>query len=101
MVIGSLFFKSPRGGRGHGSEFVHIVFLNTLRHAKTKSEVLGPSLTWFGNNGWFNILLSKFAPPFFFTIFCIIPISWGFAILMDMYNKVNTIIESLNYILTI
>ena len=38
-------------GQGHGSDFVHIVFLNNLRHAKTKSEVLGPSLTWFGNNG--------------------------------------------------
>ena len=51
---GSFFSKSPRYlkiGRGHGSDFVHIVFLNTLRHAKTKSEVLGPSLTWFGNNG--------------------------------------------------
>ena len=53
-IGGSFFFKSPRNlkiGRGHGSDFVHIVFLNTLRHAKTKSEVLGPSFTWFGNNG--------------------------------------------------
>ena len=37
----------------------------------------------------------------FFTIFCIIPISWGFVILMDMYNSINIIIKSLNYILTI
>ena len=77
-ISGSFFFKSPRNlkiGRGHGSDFVHIIFLNTLRHAKTKSEVLGPSLTWFWNNGRFNFLfLSKIA-PLFFTFFCIIQIS--------------------------
>ena len=104
LTQGSFFFKSHRNlkiGRRHGSDFVHIVFLNTLRHAKTKSEVLGPSLTWFWNNGRFNFLLLSKIAPLFFTFFCIIQISWSFAILMDMYNNVNTIIKNLNYILTI
>merc|ERR1712033_132280 len=61
----SFFFKSYRGGRRHGSDIVHIVFLNTLRHVKTKSEVLGPSITWFGNNGRFNFLVYSNIAPFF------------------------------------
>ena len=32
----------------------HIVLLNTLRHTKTRFEVLGPSFTRFGNNGRLN-----------------------------------------------
>ena len=62
---GSFFFKSSRGGRGHFSDLVHIPFLNTLRHTKTKSEVLDQSLTWFGNNDRLNF--------FFLTKFCQVP----------------------------
>ena len=54
-----IFCKSTRIlkiGRGHGSDFVHIVFLSTLGHTKTRSEVIGPSLTWFRNNGRLNFL---------------------------------------------
>ena len=50
LYRGSLFVKSPRGGRGHGSDFTHILHLHTLRLAKYKSEVLGHSWPWFGNN---------------------------------------------------
>ena len=56
LAFGSFRVKSSRGGRGHGSDLVHIVLLNTLRHTKTRFEVLGPSLTWFGNYGRLNFL---------------------------------------------
>ena len=59
VAQGSFRVKSSRIlkiGRGHGSDFIHIVFLNTLGHTKTRSEVIGPSLTWFGNNGRLNFL---------------------------------------------
>ena len=70
---GSIIFKWSRYGWGHGSDFAHIVFLNTLRHAKTKSEVLGPRLTWFGNTGrLFFFPMSWIAPLFFITVYGII-----------------------------
>ena len=57
MTLGSLFFKSDKIleiGRGHGSEYGHIQYSSTLGHTKTRSEVLGQSLTRFGNNGPLN-----------------------------------------------
>ena len=42
---GSFHFKSPRGGRGHGPDFVHIQYLITIRYTKTKSEVFGQVMT--------------------------------------------------------
>ena len=65
---GSIIFKWSRYGRGHGSDFAHIVFLNTLRHAKTKSEVLGPRLTWFGNTGRLFFFSDVLNCPTFFSI---------------------------------
>ena len=59
VVYGSFHVKSTRGGLRHGSDFIHIVLLNTLSHTKTRSEILGPSLTRFGNNGRLNIFPSE------------------------------------------
>ena len=70
---GSIIYKRSRYGQGHGYDFAHIVFLSTLRHAKTKSEVLGPRLTWFRNTGrmFFSDVLN--CPTFFFiTVYGII-----------------------------
>merc|ERR1712033_65824 len=58
-------FSNHTGVVGVTAQIVHIVFLNTLRHVKTKSEVLGPSITWFGNNGRFNFLVYSNIAPFF------------------------------------
>ena len=44
-INGSFHFKSPRGGRGHGPDFVHIQYLITIRYTKTKSEVFGQVMT--------------------------------------------------------
>ena len=54
--MGSFRVKSSSGGRRHGSDLVHIVLLNTIKHTKTRFEVLGPSLTRFENNGHLNFL---------------------------------------------
>ena len=45
VPCGSFHFKSPRGGRRHGPDFVHIQYLITIRYTKTKSEVLGQIMT--------------------------------------------------------
>ena len=59
LTKGSFCVKSTKIlkiGRGHGSDFVHILFLNTLGHTKTTPEVIGPRLTWFGNYGRLKFL---------------------------------------------
>ena len=45
IANGSFYFKSPRDGRRHGPDFVHIQYLITIRYTKTKSEVFGQVMT--------------------------------------------------------
>ena len=67
--LGSFFFKSPRGGRGHGTDFAHIQYLITIRYTKTKSDVLGQIMTKFSKNGGLNFLCRNGNPGLKFTLF--------------------------------
>ena len=59
---GSFYFKSPRGGRGHGPDFAHIQYLITIRYTKTKSEVLGQIMTKFSKKWGVEFFVQEWQP---------------------------------------